>query len=97
MFLDRGRRAAPGRFLRLKVQLFFAGAAMLVAGMVLKRDVLVLFAIAILAVGFVLRFFERERVPEHAGEDVDVDVDDPPEDDDPPSGAEERREDHHTS
>lgn len=83
MFLDRGRRAARGRFTALKVQLFFAGAAVLLAGMVLGRDALVLLAIAILAAGFLLRFLDRPSEPE-------TNLEDDPDgaEDDPPAGAE---------
>lgn len=108
IFMDRGRRAGTGRFTRLKVHLFFAGAAVLLAGMALQRDALVLFAIAILAVGFVLRFFDRESAAEYAEEveedesvdDVDADADhgDPPADRPPPGAEDEgRREDRRTS
>jgi hypothetical protein len=108
IFMDRGRRAGSGRFTRLKVHLFFAGAAVLLAGMALQRDALVLFAIAILAVGFVLRFFDREPAREYAEEveedesvddaDGDADDGDPPPDRPPPGVEDEgRREDRRTS
>jgi hypothetical protein len=107
IFIDRGRRAGTGRFTRLKVHLFFAGAAVLLAGMALERDALVLFAIGILAAGILLRFLDRRRALENEyegmededGDDVDGDADDgvPPAGRPPPGPGEERpREGHRT-
>lgn len=77
IFVSR-RRRGPGRFLNAKVHLFFAGAAVLLLGMALERDVLVAFAVAILAAGFALRFFERDDEPPGAGaEDENGGAEDP--------------------
>ena len=86
IFLSR-RRRGPGRFLDLKVQLFFAGAAVLLLGMALERDALVGLALAILVAGFALRFFERVEEPsptdaeegdDDAGEPADTPLAEPP-------------------
>lgn len=58
------RRRGPGRFLDWKVRLFFVGAVLLLVGMAREVDLLVLIGIAVLAVAFVLRFFERETTEE---------------------------------
>jgi hypothetical protein len=92
MFLDRQRRAEPGRFLHLKVGLFFVGAAVLLAGMVTERDVVVAVAIAILAVGFLLRFLERRDPPRFVEDDDDPEDEEPLDDRGlPPDVPEDRR------
>jgi hypothetical protein len=92
MFLDRGRRDEPGRFVGLKVGLFFAGAAVLLAGMVMERDVLVAVAIGILGVGFLLRFLERRDPVRWVADEDDPDDADPPGDRPlPPDVSEDRR------
>lgn len=88
IFLSR-RRRGPGRFLDLKVQLFFAGAAVLLLGMALERDALVGFAVVILAAGFALRFFEREDEPPAA--DAEDEFDDAGDRGSPPDGTPEQR------
>ena len=57
-------RRAPGRFLGWKLRLFAVGAVLLLIGMAREIDLLVLAAVALLAVAFVLRFFEREPAEE---------------------------------
>ena len=52
-----------GRFLEWKIRLFFLGAVLLFVGMARAIDLLVLLAIAVLAVAFVLRFFEKGPAP----------------------------------
>lgn len=66
-FFTQTRASGPGRFLQWKVRLFAVAAVMLLIGMAREIDWLVAAAIAILAVAFVLRFFEKE--PETAGEE----------------------------
>jgi hypothetical protein len=58
MFLRRDRRG-PDRFLDLRVKLFFAGAALLVAGMALERRILVGVAAAVLVAAFILGLVGR--------------------------------------
>jgi hypothetical protein len=92
MFLDRGRRDEPSRFVWLKVGLFFAGAAVLLAGMVMERDVLVAVAIGILGVGFLLRFLERRDPVRWVADEDDPDDQAPPGDRPlPPDVPEDRR------
>lgn len=52
---DRARRE-PDRFLKLKMMVFAAGAAVALAGIAFDRRSLLLLAIAILAFGVLLRF-----------------------------------------
>ena len=59
--VDWRRREQPDPFLDWKVRIFFAGAALLIAGMVLRRDVLALAAVAVLASGVVLTAIDRIR------------------------------------
>ena len=70
--ISRSRRST-GRFIVAKVILFFVGAAVFVAAVLLKRDDFVLFAIPFLLAGIILRFFERapeeDPEPEEAEED----------------------------
>jgi hypothetical protein len=61
--ISRGRRSS-GRFLIPKLGLFFTGAAVFLAGVLLKRDDVVPFAIPLLLAGIALRFFEREQEEE---------------------------------
>ena len=71
--MDRRRPDEQDPFLDWKVRVFFAGAVLLMAGVVLNRDVLALAAAAVLAVGAVLiginrlrrRRREEERIREH--------------------------------
>ena len=63
MALDSHGAASNGRFLEWKIRLFFTGAVLLFIGMARELDLLVLLAIIVLAVAFVLRFFEREKQP----------------------------------
>jgi len=91
MFLDRRRRDNPGRFVGLKIGLFFAGAAVLLAGMVTERDVLVAVAIGILGVGFLLRFLDR-REPLRFHEEEETEDEEPIDDGGlPPDLPEDRR------
>ena len=59
--IDRRRRDEPDPFLDWKVRIFFAGAVLLVAGVFLRRDVLVLVASVVLGVGLVLGGVDRVR------------------------------------
>lgn len=63
----RDPAAGPDVWLPLKMALFITGAAAALAGIALDRDWLVNAAIALLALGFVLRFL-RPR-PEPGGDD----------------------------
>ena len=71
--MDHRRPDEQDPFLDWKVRVFFAGAALLMAGVVLNRAVLALAAVAVLAVGVVLigitrlrrRRREEERIREH--------------------------------
>ena len=66
--MDRHRRGEPDPFLDWKVRIFFAGAVLLMAGVLLQRDVLALLAAVVLAVGAVMiiisRVRERRRDPD---------------------------------
>jgi len=66
-FFTQTRASGPGRFLQWKVRLFAVAAVMLLIGMAREIDLLVAAAIALLAVAFVLRFFEKE--PQAEGEE----------------------------
>lgn len=55
-----------GRFLEWKIRLFFVAAVLLLVGIAREIDLLVLLAIALLAVAFVLRFFERPAPADEA-------------------------------
>lgn len=72
-FLSRGG-GGTGRFLEWKIRLFFVAAVLLMVGIARDLGWLVLLAIAVLAVAFLLRFFEREPSPpsEEGEEDVDA-------------------------
>lgn len=59
--IDRRRRDEPDAFLDWKVRIFFAGAALLAAGVVTGRDVLALLAVAVLVVGALLILGDRVR------------------------------------
>jgi hypothetical protein len=59
--IDRRRRDEPDPFLDWKVRIFFAGAALLAAGVFLQRDVLALVAAGVLAAGVVLILVARLR------------------------------------
>lgn len=73
--IDRTRRGGPDPFLDWKVRIFFVGAALLVAGIFLRRDVLALAAAGVLGVGVVLilvvRLRERRREAARVGQDWD--------------------------
>ena len=69
-FAARGR-GGTGRFLEWKIRLFFVAAVLLLVGIAREIDLLVLLAIALLAVAFVLRFFERPAPPDEADDDDD--------------------------
>jgi hypothetical protein len=69
------RRRGPGRFLDWKLRLFMIAGVLLLIGMTRQVDVLVGIAIALLAVAFVLRFFEGEKAEETPAEDDDGDED----------------------
>lgn len=59
--ISRERLDEPDPFLDWKLRTFFAGAALLVAAVVLKRDVLALVAAAVLGAGAVLMLIGRYR------------------------------------
>jgi membrane protein implicated in regulation of membrane protease activity len=69
MVLASRRGGGTGRFLEWKIRLFFVAAVLLLVGMTRERDLLVLLAIAVLAVAFSLRFFEREPPPANDEDD----------------------------
>ena len=66
-FAARGG-GGTGRFLEWKIRLFFVAAVLLLVGIAREIDLLVLLAIGVLAVAFVLRFFERPSPPGEAGD-----------------------------
>jgi|GEM_PF-1062916 len=68
-FFTQTRASGPGRFLQWKVRLFAVAAVLLLIGMAREIDLLVAAAIALLAVAFVLRFFEKEPESEEEAED----------------------------
>lgn len=59
--IDRRRRDEPDPFLDWKIRIFFAGAVLLAASVMLNRDVLALLAAAVLGVGMVLILIARVR------------------------------------
>ncbi|HEX8395189.1 MAG TPA: hypothetical protein VF665_22770 [Longimicrobium sp.] len=59
--VDRVRRTEPDRLLEWKVGLFFAGALLLMAGMLTARTVLVMAAAVVLAVGAAMGLVDRVR------------------------------------
>lgn len=59
--MDRSRRDEPDPFLDWKVRIFFVGAALLMVGVLLDREVLVLAAAAVLAAGSVLMLISKYR------------------------------------
>ena len=59
--ISRERPDEPDPFLAWKLRTFFAGAALLVAAVVLQRDVLALVAAAVLGAGAVLMLIGRYR------------------------------------
>ena len=65
-----------GRFLEWKVRLFFVAAVLLLVGMAREVDLLVLLAIVVLALAFVLRFFERPKPVDEEAEDEEAEEDD---------------------
>jgi Ca2+/Na+ antiporter len=69
------RRRGPGRFLDWKLRLFMIAGVLLLIGMTRQVDLLVGIAIALLAVAFVLRFFEGEKVEETPAEDDEFEDD----------------------
>ena len=80
------RHRSPGRFLQHKVWLFSIAAVVLLVGMARGIDLLVGIAVALLAVAFVLRFFEKDDEEEVEEDDDFGDLDDPAADE-PPSDA----------
>jgi Flp pilus assembly protein TadB len=59
--IDRSRPDEPDPFVDWKVRIFFAGAVLLMAGVMLQRDVLALVAAAVLGAGAVLMLVNRYR------------------------------------
>ena len=80
--IDRRRRQEPDIFLDWKVRIFFAGAALLGAGVFLQRDVLALVAAAVLGVGLVLalvgKYRERRRLEAARFEEDEASEEDAP-------------------
>lgn len=77
--IDRTRRG-PDPFLAWKLRLFFAGAALLAAGMLLGYDVLALLAIVVLVAGMVLMLLSarhRRRAEAEAAEGEEDEADRP--------------------
>jgi membrane protein implicated in regulation of membrane protease activity len=72
MVFTSRRAGGTGRFLEWKIRLFAVAAVLLLVGMAREIDLLVLLAIALLAVAFALRFFEREPPPPADEEDDPV-------------------------
>jgi hypothetical protein len=68
----------PGRHLQIKVWLFSIAAILMLVGMAREIDLLIAAAIVLLAVAFVLRFFEKEDEHEDAADDDDYADDDEP-------------------
>jgi len=92
-FFTQSRHKGPGRFLRIKVWLFSIAAILMLVGMAREIDLLIAAAIALLAVAFGLRFFEKEDEEELAGDDEwDDDEDADPDALPPPAGLRELRE-----
>lgn len=87
--IDRRRRDGPDPFLDWKIRIFFAGAALLAAGVFLRRDVLVLIAAVVLGVGLVLSGIDRvgrRRAESARMARFDEEGDHPPAMDDEPRG-----------
>jgi hypothetical protein len=59
--VDRRRRDEPDPLLDWKVRIFFAGAVLLMAGILLQRDVLALIAAVVLGIGTVMMMISRIR------------------------------------
>jgi hypothetical protein len=59
--IDRRRLEEPDPFLDWKVRIFFAGAVLLMAGVLLNRNVLALLAAVVLGAGLVLTLIVRLR------------------------------------
>jgi hypothetical protein len=59
--IDHRRRDEPDPFLDWKLRIFFAGAVLLGASVMLNRDVLALLAAGVLGVGMVLILIARVR------------------------------------
>ena len=79
IFLDRSRRGKDP-YLKLKMALFWMGAALALLGIGLESSLLVNVAIAVLLGGFLLRFLPSSSSSsdddEHADEDDEDDEDD---------------------
>ena len=86
IFSPRSSRSGPGRFDHWKLAVFWIGAALLLAGMATDRRPLVAAALGVLALGFLLRFFDRPPPPEYSEDDEDL-ADGDPVDDDPAEGG----------
>lgn len=84
-FISQRRPRGPGRFLRWKMWLFSVGAILLLVGMARNLDLLVGAAIAVLAVAFLLRFFERDE--DDGDDDEGADEDEYEEGEEPEDGA----------
>jgi hypothetical protein len=74
MMIDREPRGEDPLLL-LKMTLFFAAAAVAIAGMVTQRPWLISVGILILAVGFLLRLLRRRPDPAPLDEDEPLDED----------------------
>jgi Flp pilus assembly protein TadB len=59
--IDRRRLDEPDPFLDWKVRIFFAGAVLLLAGVLLNRNVLALLAAVVLGAGLILTLVVRLR------------------------------------
>lgn len=59
--MDRRRPDEPDPFVDWKIRIFFAGAVLLMAGVLLEREVLALVAAAVLCAGAVLMLVARYR------------------------------------
>ena len=61
--VSRDKRG-PDPFLNAKVAIFITGVVVAFVGMKLNKSWIISIAIGILLVGFILRFFPRERKPD---------------------------------
>ena len=64
LFLISRKARGPDPYLAAKVAIFCIGVVVAFLGIKLNRSWIISFAIGILLVGFILRFFPRERPPE---------------------------------
>jgi len=61
IFRPSRERRGPDRFLEAKMVLFAVGAALGIAGMITENRLIIWFALAVLLVGFALRFLGQRE------------------------------------